>query len=72
MGEGMAIGDGGASEALTPPLKGVMCMASSQSKSNVSLLPSEEFNRSLVAGTEPAARLLERARGFYSRKKQNI
>lgn len=67
-GEGMVTGEGRASEALLPPRKGVMWTASSQSKSNVSLLPSEEFNLSLGAGADPpaAARVLERARGFYS------
>lgn len=53
-GESMVTGEGGASEALPPPpLKGVIWTASSQSKSKVSLLPSEEFNRSL--GAEVAA-----------------
>lgn len=66
------IGEGGASEALPAPRKGVMWTASSQSKSNVSFPPSEEFNRSLGAGAGPpaAVRLLERARGFYGRKRQ--
>lgn len=70
----MAIGEGGASEAFPtpppPPRKGVTWTASSQSKSKVSLLPREEFNRSLGAEPPGAVRLLERARGFYSRKQE--